>query len=73
VASGKRRAGVGVNFGAVEKQKKRFDVFSSFSRVLEESRGSIFCPRLFLFLFWVNAKKDRRETGLPSYIPKNYG
>jgi hypothetical protein len=57
VAMGKRRAGGGVNFGAVEKQKKLFDVFSSFSRRRKRAEAASFALDFFCFFFGSMPKK----------------
>jgi hypothetical protein len=54
---GKRRAGAGVNFGAVEKQKKRFDVFFSFSRRRKRAGIASFALDFFCFFFGSMPKK----------------
>jgi hypothetical protein len=69
---GKRRAGVGVNFGAVEKQKKFSDVFSSFSRRRKRAEAASFGLDFFCFFFGSMPKKieqkikpkKRRPAGL---------
>jgi hypothetical protein len=61
VAMGKRRAGGGVNFGAVEKQKKFSDVFSSFSRRRKRAKAASFALDFFCFFFGSMPKKINQK------------
>jgi hypothetical protein len=58
---GKRRAGGGVNFGAVEKQKKLSDVFSSFSRQRKRAEIAFFALDFFCFFFGSMPKKIKQK------------